>query len=232
MLSGARSASALAFGTIALVSSAAIRLHVARTGARAVAASACCGGGGGDAAATDATASAGAGAGAGAGACSGADAAVSSPPRARKCDATVAFGVVEGQFRGDGAMDPPVVHDDPYFWLRDETRKDEEVLTHLRAENAYTQAVMGPLKGLQELLFAEQRSHVQETDMSAPYRHGPFEYYTRTFEGKSYPVYCRRPLGDAEGALASVRLVPSAHSPHTTVRTRAHREARAGAGGR
>ena len=38
--------------------------------------------------------------------------------------------------------------------------------------------------------------------MTAPYRHGPFEYYTRTFEGKSYPVYCRRPLGDSTGVYS------------------------------
>ena len=178
-----------------------------------MAASACCGG---DASNADAPVSSGAGAaaagttaGAGAGAGAGATAAGSAPPRARKCAATVAFGVVEGQFRGDGAMDPPIVHDDPYFWLRDETRKNEEVLDHLRAENAYTQAAMGPLEGLKEKLYNEQRSHVQETDMTAPYRHGPFEYYTRTFEGKSYPVYCRRPLGDTTGVFSfrSVVLV-------------------------
>ena len=34
--------------------------------------------------------------------------------------------------------DQAVVFEDPWFWLRDDTRTDPEVLAHLREENAYT----------------------------------------------------------------------------------------------
>ncbi|MFT7306765.1 MAG: hypothetical protein ACI9P7_002033, partial [Candidatus Azotimanducaceae bacterium] len=39
-----------------------------------------------------------------------------------------------------------VTHDeeriDPYYWLRDDTRSDPDVLTYLEAENTYTQSMM------------------------------------------------------------------------------------------
>jgi oligopeptidase B len=41
-------------------------------------------------------------------------------------------------------------HDD-YAWLRD--REDPAVLEHLRAENAYTEAVLAPLAPLRETLY-------------------------------------------------------------------------------
>ena len=44
---------------------------------------------------------------------------------------------------------------DPYYWLRDDTRKDPEVLAYLEAENAYTDAVLAPTEPLQEKLFDE-----------------------------------------------------------------------------
>ena len=34
--------------------------------------------------------------------------------------------------------------EDPYHWLRDDSRKDPEVLRYLEAENAYTAAVLEP----------------------------------------------------------------------------------------
>ena len=33
---------------------------------------------------------------------------------------------------------------------------------------------------------------IQETDMGVPYRKGDYLYYSRTEEGKQYPIYCRK----------------------------------------
>ena len=35
-------------------------------------------------------------------------------------------------------------------------------------------------------------ARIKQTDLSVPYRKGDFLYYTRTEEGKQYPLYCRR----------------------------------------
>jgi oligopeptidase B len=82
---------------------------------------------------------------------------------------------------------------DPWFWLRD--RDDPEVLTYLEAENAYTRDTLEHLGFQRQQLFAEIVGRIQETDASAPNRHGRFEYFSRTRQGLQYTVYCRRLAG-------------------------------------
>ncbi|MEO8191988.1 MAG: S9 family peptidase [Acidobacteriota bacterium] len=79
---------------------------------------------------------------------------------------------------------------DEYFWLRE--RKSPEVHAYLDAENAYTDGVMKDTAGLQQKLYAEMLGRIKETDLSVPYRKGDFFYYSRTEEGKQYPIYCRK----------------------------------------
>ncbi|MDA8063113.1 MAG: S9 family peptidase [Actinomycetota bacterium] len=97
--------------------------------------------------------------------------------------------------------------DDDWFWLRD--RDDPEVLAHLRAENAYLEAVLAPTEELQEQIFEEIRSKVVETDADAPVRDGQWWYWNRTVEGLSYGIACRRHDPDrrlsAEEVLADAR---------------------------
>lgn len=93
------------------------------------------------------------------------------------------------------------LHDD-YAWLRE--KESAETLEYLNAENAYTSAVMRPAQPLIDKLYAEMLSHIQQTDVSVPYRDGGFDYYSRTQEGKQYPLYCRVP---AEAGSAT-RPVP------------------------
>jgi oligopeptidase B len=79
---------------------------------------------------------------------------------------------------------------DDYFWLREKTNPD--VMTHLQVENAYAEEVMKPTAGLQEKLYKEMLSHIKQTDENVPYRQGNYLYYTRTVEGKQYPIFCRK----------------------------------------
>ncbi|MFN2493063.1 MAG: S9 family peptidase [Pyrinomonadaceae bacterium] len=79
---------------------------------------------------------------------------------------------------------------DDYFWLRE--KSNPEVTSHLEAENSYADTLMKPTAALQEKLYNEMVSHIKETDTSVPYRWGNYFYYTRTQQGKQYPIYCRR----------------------------------------
>ena len=79
---------------------------------------------------------------------------------------------------------------DPYFWMRE--KSSPEVIDYLEAENAYTDAVLAPTEALQEMLYAEMKGRIQETDLSVPYKYGDYFYYSRTEEGKQYPVRCRK----------------------------------------
>ena len=82
---------------------------------------------------------------------------------------------------------------DDYAWLCDVTRTDPDVLAHLEAENAYVAEVLGPTEALQETLFEEIRSRIQETDLSVPTHRDGHWYYSRSIEGQQYGVYCRVP---------------------------------------
>src|SRR5215510_6737196 len=85
---------------------------------------------------------------------------------------------------------------DNYFWLRE--KSNPAVIAHLEAENAYAAAMMKPTEALQEKLYNEILSHIKQTDTTVPYLWGDYRYYTRTIEGKQYPVFCRVPArGDA-----------------------------------
>jgi oligopeptidase B len=82
---------------------------------------------------------------------------------------------------------------DDWYWLRD--RDDPAVRSLLEEENAYVEAMLAPLAGLRDAVFAEIKTRVVETDVSAPVRRGQFEYFTRTRVGLEYAVHCRRPVG-------------------------------------
>jgi oligopeptidase B len=80
---------------------------------------------------------------------------------------------------------------DPYYWLMD--RENDEVLSLLRAENEYLEAELAPLKPLEDELFEEIKSRVEETDISVPVRKGDWWYFVRTREGLSYSISVRLP---------------------------------------
>lgn len=99
---------------------------------------------------------------------------------------------------------------DDYFWMRE--RSNPAVLQHLEAENAYTAAVMQPTEALQQTLYEEMLGRIRQTDASAPAKNGAFLYYSRTEEGKQYPIYCRRRIGsDAEEVLLDVNELARGH---------------------
>ncbi len=93
---------------------------------------------------------------------------------------------------------------DDWYWLRD--KDDPAVIDHLRAENAYTEAVLAPTRALQAALFEEIVGRIEETDLSVPVRKGPWLYYSRTVEGSSYGIHCRRPVPEG-GASARTDTV-------------------------
>jgi oligopeptidase B len=70
-------------------------------------------------------------------------------------------------------------------------REDDAVLAHLRAENEYLSQSFTELKPLEDELFEEIKSRIEETDISVPVRKGAWWYFERTREGLNYPLSCR-----------------------------------------
>jgi oligopeptidase B len=81
---------------------------------------------------------------------------------------------------------------DEYYWLRDDTRKNPEMLAYLNAENGYTDAALASLKPLQDRLYQETVSHIKQDDSSVPYRKNGYWYQTRFETGANYPIIERR----------------------------------------
>jgi oligopeptidase B len=102
---------------------------------------------------------------------------------------------------------PGGVREDPYYWLRDDARSNAEVLAHLRAENAYTDAVLAPVSLLRDALYAEMVSRLKQDDASVPVRHRDYWYQSHYEPGREYPIYTRsrdvagHAAGDAEVLL-------------------------------
>ncbi|RYU79044.1 S9 family peptidase [Hymenobacter persicinus] len=101
---------------------------------------------------------------------------------------------------------------DNYYWLNQP--QDPEVLDYLRAENAYFEQQMAPVKDLQEALFQEIKSRIQEQDESVPYRENGYYYYVRYEEGGEYPIYCRKPgsLSAPEQVLLNANELAAGHA--------------------
>jgi oligopeptidase B len=87
----------------------------------------------------------------------------------------------------------PLDRNDPYYWLRDDSRKNPEMLAYLNAENAYADAVLAPTKPLQTQLFNEIVSRIKQDDSSVPWRERGYYYYSRFDKGADYPVIARKP---------------------------------------
>ena len=79
---------------------------------------------------------------------------------------------------------------DNYFWLRE--KSNPAVRAYLEAENAYSESRTAHTRPLQDRLYKEMLGRIKETDFSVPVPDRGWLYYTRTEQGKSYPIYCRK----------------------------------------
>lgn len=117
---------------------------------------------------------------------------------------------------------PPVVRQEPhrrevhgdvfidsYEWLRD--KSSSEVIAHLEAENAYTDAVTAAQAPLREAIFGEIQRRTHEASVSLPSRRGNWWYFSRMIEGGQHPIYCR--IAATEPATELAGWVPPVLDP-------------------
>ncbi len=127
---------------------------------------------------------------------------------------TAAVAVSAGTAAGQSTMKPPVAKKEPkvlkihgyeivddYAWLRDRNEpRRADIIDYLTAENAYTDAMTAGQKQLEETLYKEMLGRIKQTDNSVPNKRGKFWYFTRTEEGKQYPVFLRSKTRDGKDA--------------------------------
>jgi oligopeptidase B len=104
-------------------------------------------------------------------------------------------------------VSPQGTRNDPYYWLRDDTRSKSDVLDYLKAENAYFEAIAGPEKPFADKLQKEFVSRLKQDDSTVPYKDRDYVYYTRFETGKEHPIYARKPAkGGAEEILVDANV--------------------------
>ena len=91
-----------------------------------------------------------------------------------------------------------VTRTDNYYWMRDDSRTDEEILAHLEKENAYVENVLSPLTDTRTKLYDELISRIEKDDSTVPAFSNGYWYYT-SFSGENeYPIYLRKQELDGE----------------------------------
>ncbi len=132
-----------------------------------------------------------------------------SPPAARKQPARI---VQLGHVRSDD-----------YAWMKDENWQGvlrdpsllrSDIAAHLRAENAYSTAMLLSTEPLQAQILDEMKNRLKPDDMSPPLPDGAWEYYARYAPGAEQPIHARRPRGGTgeEQVLLDVEALAAGHA--------------------
>ncbi|WP_417666082.1 S9 family peptidase [Pseudidiomarina sp.] len=85
---------------------------------------------------------------------------------------------------------------DPYYWLRDDSRSDPAMLAYLEAENAYYDSYRADYAELTAQVEQEIIGRIKQDDSSVPYQKGDYLYSVKYEAGKEYPIHVRT---DKEG---------------------------------
>lgn len=116
----------------------------------------------------------------------------------------------------DDVMSPGVDIADDYHWLSDEKNRRDDIMDHLREENAYTNYQTRRIQKSARIIYKEMVSHIQETDSSVPTRSGTYLYYNRTLKGSSYKLHCRKKVAPgkvyAEEVILNENLLAQGNS--------------------
>ena len=140
-------------------------------------------------------------------------------------DANTATPAPDQETSASTILKPPVARREPvehvlhgdrrvdhYAWLRH--KENPEVIDYLKAENAYTDAILKPTEQFQEKLYQEMLGRILQTDLSAPYKLRGYLYFTRTEKGKQYAFHCRQrdADGSTEELLLDLNLLADGHA--------------------
>ena len=81
--------------------------------------------------------------------------------------------------------------EDNYYWMRDDQRKDEQVLDHLNQENLYADAVLEDQQPLQKALYQELKDRIVKDDRTVPTKDGSYWYHSEINGEQEFSNYYR-----------------------------------------
>ena len=102
---------------------------------------------------------------------------------------------------------------DDYYWMRDDNRTDDAVLSHLKAENQYCNQVLKPTESLQAALFDELKGRIEKDDSTVPVKDGKYWYNSEVTGDDEYARHYRSTSFDGENKtlLLDVNKLAEAH---------------------
>ncbi|STQ60383.1 protease II [Pseudescherichia vulneris] len=104
---------------------------------------------------------------------------------------------------------------DDYYWLRDDTRSDQDVLDYLHQENDYGRDVMASQQALQERLLKEIVDRLPQREVSASYTRNGYRYRHVYEPGCEYAIYQRQSVLSSEWDEWQVLLDANKRAAHS-----------------
>jgi len=81
---------------------------------------------------------------------------------------------------------------DNYYWMRDDSRENPEVINHLNSENNYLETWFLDGQDNRDELFEEITDRIPKKEDSVPIRLKSYEYFRRYEPENEHPIYIRR----------------------------------------
>ena len=104
---------------------------------------------------------------------------------------------------------------DDYYWLRDDTRSDQDVLDYLHQENDYGRDVMASQQSLQDRLLKEIVDRLPQREVSASYTRNGYRYRHVYEPGCEYAIYQRQSVLSSEWDEWQVLLDANKRAAHS-----------------
>ena len=90
---------------------------------------------------------------------------------------------------------------DDYYWLRDDTRKNPEVISYLEAENKYLESWFKNKNDCRKEIYDELVSLIPPHEVSMKVKYGDYYYFSEISSNQQYKTYYREIDGNKELVL-------------------------------
>jgi oligopeptidase B len=90
---------------------------------------------------------------------------------------------------------------DDYYWLRDDTRKDPEVISYLEAENQYLEDWFAANNDCRQEIYEELVSFIPPKEVSMKIKYGAYLYFSEITSDQQYKTYYRELDGNKKLVL-------------------------------
>ncbi|MDC3150760.1 S9 family peptidase [SAR86 cluster bacterium] len=96
---------------------------------------------------------------------------------------------------------------DNYYWLRDDSRVDKEVISYLEKENKYTEDWFSKRKDYKTEIFDEMVNKIPDKEISLKVKKDDFYYFSEIFSNEQYSRYYREQKNDKKELLLDLNAL-------------------------